>query len=132
MASKREDLIRLLEAELDFVEGGGYGAPAGQPNKEQPLFFHSPACINHWHVPGHRPDCHDDCILMDAVPGDHKKEALPCHHIPLNQAGETVKSLEDRGDRERAEEEVKAWLRLTIERLKAGDIAPGLPDDIKY
>ena len=60
---KRDRLIRLLEAELDFLEGGGHGAPAGQPNQQKPIFYHSPACINHWIVPNHKTECHDDCVL---------------------------------------------------------------------
>lgn len=129
MAGKNADLIRLLEAELDYIEGGGYGQPAGKPGEEKPLFYHSPACINHWQVPGHEAECHNDCILIDAVPEKHKSEALPCHFIPLNEKGETVESLE--GDREAAEEQVKAWLRKTIQRLKDGeDVA--MPSNIQY
>ncbi len=128
---KRAELIRLLEAELDYIEGGGYGSPAGQPSTERPIFYHSPACINHWLVPDHRPECHDDCILLDAVPDRHKEEALPCHFIPLNDTGETVNSLERGADREQVEEAVKAWLRTTIGKLKAGKDVLGVTD-IKY
>lgn len=129
--SSRDDLIRLLEAELDFIEGGGYGSPAGQPAKENPIFFHGPSCINHWIVPGHGEECHDDCILMAAVPAEHKDEALPCHHIPLNAAGDTVDRLRKRGDQERLEGAVKEWLRTTIRRLKQDDNVLGSPE-VKY
>jgi len=118
---KRDQLIRLLEAELDFIEGGGYGRPAGQPSQERPIFYHTPACINHWMVPGHKSECHEDCILLDAVPQGHRNEAMPCHHIPLNQAGDTVNSLDREGGEERLEDTVKRWLRETISRLKAGE-----------
>src|SRR5512142_3395831 len=101
--TSRDDLIRLLEAELDCIEGGGYGSPAGQPGQENPIFFHGPSCINHWIVPGHPDECHDDCILLAAVPEGHRNDALPCHHIPLNAAGETVALLRQRGDRDRLE-----------------------------
>jgi len=132
MGGKKADLIRLLEAELDFIEGGGYASPAGKPNQERPMFLQSLVCINHWFVPGHEAECHDDCILLDAVPDRHKSEKLPCHFIPLNEAGDTVHSLEKSGDRSRLEEEVKAWLRATIERLRAaGEEAPGWPE-VKY
>lgn len=127
MQEANADLIRLLEAELDLIEGGGYASPAGQPGKDQPLFYHGIACINHWLVPGHKPECHDDCVLLPAVPEKHRAEALPCHFIPLNESGDTVASLERRGDRERLQEAVKAWLRVTIARLRREEAAPRPP-----
>jgi hypothetical protein len=130
MASGKDDLIRLLEAELDFIQGGGYGRRAGQPGGDPPVFYHSLVCINHWLVPDHESECHDDCILMDAVPESFKKAGLPCHFIPLNDAGDTVKSLAETGDRERLEETVKHWLRATIKRLRE-EGAREAPD-VKY
>ncbi|MCW5980664.1 MAG: hypothetical protein KIT09_21470 [Bryobacteraceae bacterium] len=130
MADDKSELIRLLEAELDVIESGGYGSPAGQPGQEKPMFYHSLACINHWLVPGHEPECHDDCVLLPWVPEQHKSEALPCHFIPLNPSGDTVKSIEQKGSRERMEEEVKRWLRATIKKLKE-EQASGLPE-VKY
>lgn len=131
MLRERADLIRLLEAELDFIEGGGYAPRSGEPAPEQPMFYHSIACINHWLVPGHEPECHEDCVLLGAVPERHRTESLPCHFIPLNVAGDTVKSLEEKGDRELLQEAVKEWLRSTIQRLKNGEDALR-PVDVKY
>jgi len=131
MATNKSDLIRLLEAELDFIEGGGYSSPAGQPWVERPVFYHTPSCINHWLVPYHKEDCHDDCVLMEAVPPEHRSQNLPCHHIPLNKAGDTVKSLEARGDREQLVNDVTEWLRSTIQRLKEGEDVLGV-SDVKY
>jgi hypothetical protein len=131
MGNTRADLIRLLEAELDFIEGGGYGRPAGEPAPDQPFFYHSLVCIDHWLVPGHEGGCHDDCVLLGAVPGTYRTEELPCHFIPLNEAGDTVKSLESEGDRERLEQAVKTWLRTTIKRLKDGEDPLGSLD-VKY
>ena len=118
--SSNADLIRILEAELDVIEGGGYESPAGHPEVERPMFDNSVsmACINHWEVPGHETDCHDNCVLLQAVPEARRGERLPCHHIPLNAAGESVSALEATGGRERAQEEVKQWLRTMIETLK--------------
>lgn len=119
MPNKRSDKIRLLEAELELIEGGGCGLPAGEPMAERPMFYHSLVCINHWQVPGHGDECHDNCVLLDAVPEGHRDEKLPCHFIPLNSAGDTVQALEQGGDRERTQDEVKKWLRATIASLKA-------------
>jgi len=131
MPDQRSDLIRLLEAELDFIEGGGYSQPAGVPAKDQPVFYHSIACINHWFVPGHESECHEDCILLGAVPEKYRSESLPCHFIPLNDAGDTVKSLEPEGDRTHLEDSVKDWLRATIQRLKQGENPLGV-GEVKY
>jgi hypothetical protein len=121
MARDNANLIRLLEAELDVIEGGGYGRAAGQPVGDKPIFDNSLVCINHWLVPGHKPDCCEDCILLEAVPEKYKSEQHPCQFIPLNRKGDTAKSLEEEGDRDRLVEEVKTWLRTTIQRLKAGN-----------
>jgi len=129
MAADRADLIRLLEAELDLIEGGGYGLPAGQPTEERPMFSDSLACINHWLVPGHEGGCEQDCVLMGWVPAECKEEKMPCHFIPLNSAGETVKSFE--GNQSLLEEAVKKWLREQIRQLRSGDpSAPGAPEAI--
>ena len=117
MTTKKADLIRLLEAELDVVEGGGYGRSVHEPQVQPPMFKHSLACINHWEVPGHEAECHTDCVLMDFVPQEHKNEAIPCHFIQLNEHKDTAHSLEE--NQERMEEAVKQWLRATISRLKA-------------
>lgn len=117
MRHSKADLLRLLEAELDLVEGGGYAPPAGRPLDAKSTFSNSLVCIEHWLIPDREPGCGNDCILMDWVPGEFRTEkSTPCHFIPLNDAGETVKSLE--GDPERLEAAVKSWLRTTIERLK--------------
>ena len=129
--TNRADLIRLLEAELNFIEGGGYAPRAGQPSGDPPMFYHSISCINHWFVPGHEAECHEDCILLGAVPAERRTEALPCHFIPLNAAGDTVKSLEARGGREHLEAAVKDWLHSTIEHLRNGEDILGV-SDVKY
>ena len=129
MSGSNEQLIRLLEAELDFIEAGGYQPSAGEPRQEKPMFYHSLVCINHWLVPGHESECHDNCVLLDAVPPEYRAQDLPCHFIPLNEAGDTVADLQKRGDRERLEEEVKHWLRAAIARLRntpGSGTAPGL------
>jgi len=131
MTGNKADLIRLLEAELDLIEGGGYGQPAGQPNAQRPMFYHSLVCINHWDVPDHDSECHDNCALLDAVPPEHKNEKLPCHFIPLNPAGDTVESLAARSGQEQVQEQVKIWLRATIERLKKEEEPLGI-QDVQY
>jgi len=130
MTSKKADMIRLLEAELELIEGGGYGLPAGQPGAEKPMLYHSLVCINHWEVPDHDSECHDKCVLLDVVPEDRKAERLPCHFIPLNANGDTIHSLETAGEREAVQEQVKRWLRERIDKLK--DSADDAIADVEY
>lgn len=131
MAGKAADLIRLLEAELDFIEGGGYGRPAKVGAQQPSMFDRTLVCIDHWFVPGQSAGCSADCVLMDFVPESYRKEQSPCHFIVLNAAGDTVKSIEATGDQERLEREVKNWLRAAIKRLKEDKDASGLPE-VKY
>src|SRR4051812_19051308 len=58
-----------------------------------------------------------DCVLMGFVPFNRRHETLPCHHIPLNEKGETIASLENHQDK--VEPALRNWLLKTIERLQA-------------
>jgi hypothetical protein len=57
--------------------------------------------------------------LLDFVPDAYKHDDVPCHFIPLNEAGDTVASLSLAGDQDRLEEEVANWLRITLVQLRA-------------
>jgi hypothetical protein len=130
MPGRRADLIRLFEAELDFIDGGGYEPRAGQPIQEKPMFSQSLVCIEHWLIPERKPGCGGDCILMDWVPPEFRTSAAPCHFIPLTSAGETVKML--MSDQERLEAAVKAWLRDNIERMKQEDQTDAASAEVTY
>jgi hypothetical protein len=57
-------------------------------------------------------------MLMRFVPPERRGEVLPCHHIPLNEAGETVTLLEYVGNQRETEDLVKTWLREKIAELQ--------------
>jgi len=44
---------------------------------------------------------------------------VPCHHIVLDKAGDTVENLELDGNESKAELLVEQWLRARIEELEA-------------
>jgi hypothetical protein len=50
---------------------------------------------------------------MQYVPESRKGEDVPCHHIPLDQEGRTIATL----DATEAEEVLKRWLRHEISML---------------
>jgi hypothetical protein len=107
------DILSILRDELDFLEKGGYGRSVRTPWLSTSLFQDSPSCFCY---PYH--DHNDGCLLMQFVPPEHQGEVLPCHHIPLNKAGETVTLLEYVGNQSETEEIVKSWLREKIEAIE--------------
>jgi hypothetical protein len=56
---------------------------------------------------------------MDFVPSEKRSEAIPCHHIPLNENGDTIASLEGRDEDFKVQEAMKDWLHRTIHQLQA-------------
>ena len=59
-----------------------------------------------------------DCVLIRFVPKEHRYEAVPCRHIPLNESGETVDSLYRTGTNEEIEQMLQSWLQVTIRQLE--------------
>jgi len=59
-----------------------------------------------------------DCVLMQLVPPEFRSAEIPCRHIPLDKAGETLDSLYRYGDQGEIEEVFGNWLRATIQRLE--------------
>ena len=118
--------LSILRTELDFLERGGYSKPivARQPlfcmetsaeQKTRTFFEDSPVCPKERHAA-----CNPEgsCVLMDFVPADQRQTALPCHHIPLNEKGDTIASLEMKGDREAVRAAIRSWAAKNIETLE--------------
>jgi hypothetical protein len=57
-------------------------------------------------------------LLWEFVPNERLEEDIPCHHIPLTEGRETIASLEDKGDRDSAQQALRAWLDRTILQLE--------------
>ena len=92
MAKDERNLLLLLKTELDFIEKGGYGRSVRTPWKPTSSFRGSLTCVN-YALPEKSHPC-SECHLIDFVPRGKEGEELPCHSIPLNDAGETVESLD--------------------------------------
>jgi hypothetical protein len=122
MAKDDRDLLQILQSELDFLNKGGYGRSVRTPNEPTILFQDSPIC------PEFPCRTHNEqCLLMQFVPEAERSAAVPCHHIPLNEKGETVEDLLAQKGQERAEEILKAWLRRAIDQLKQSPGGRGIP-----
>jgi len=109
--------LDTLRLELAFLELGLYRAPT--PGRTLFVFEDSPTC------PRYGPAACPNCVLMQFVPSDCRSETVPCHHIPLNDARETVDSLYRTGTQEELEEALGKWLSATIKRFEEKRIQTG-------
>ena len=117
MSKDKRDILEVLKFELSFLEQGGYGRSVRTPWKPTSIFQDSLSCINF--NDAERPHPCNECLLSDLVPANSADESVPCHHIPLNQDGETVYSMEWQCNQVELEEAVKNWLRRTIQRIES-------------
>ena len=125
MGKDERDILDLLKDELDFIEKGGYGRSVRTPWKATSAFQDSLTCINFGDPSRSRPCA--ECHLIDFVPPEHRTDHVPCHQIPLNEAGDTLENLELRDNQSKMEGAVKRWLRATIERIETERASQKLP-----
>jgi len=123
MATDDRDVLEVLKFELAFLEQGGYGRSVRTPWKPTSIFQDSISCLNFGESERVHPCA--ECLLIDFVPTGEREAGIPCHHIPLNSAGETVDSANRCDNQQVLEEKVKQWLRTTIQRIEAQRAAAG-------
>ena len=117
MEKDDRDILNLLQDELDFIEKGGYGRSVRTPWKPRSAFQDSLTCIN-YADPSHTYPC-ESCHLIDFVSPELRETTVPCHHIALNAAGETIEDLEGKDNQWKTEEALKNWLKEQIKRIQA-------------
>jgi len=115
MADNRE-LLEVLKFELSFLEQGGYGRSVRTPWKATSAFQDSLSCLNYGEP--ERPHPCNECLLYSFVPEQSRNETVPCHHIPLNDHGDTLDSVDRGYNQVEIEEKLRSWLRATIARLE--------------
>jgi hypothetical protein len=125
MAKDARDILEVLKSELSFLKSGGYGRSVRTPWLPTSIFRDSLSCIN-FGDPNRTLPC-KECILMQFVPAEHRKENVPCHYIPLDDLGETVHMLERWETQAEMEKVFEQWLRSTIERLESEQAQKQLP-----
>lgn len=116
MANDDRDILELLKEELDFIEKGGYGRSVHTPWKPQSTFQDSLSCINYGY-PYRAHPC-NECHFLDFVNPEQQSTEIPCHHIPLNEAGETIEDLEAADNQAQLERKVRDWLRKKIREIE--------------
>jgi hypothetical protein len=126
-ARDERDILELLKEELAFVEQGGYGRSVRRPWLPKSAFQDSLACIN-YADPDHAHAC-SECHLTDFVDEEHQSENIPCHFIPLNEAGETIQDLEAQDNQAKLEATLKQWMRVKIKEIEQVRATQGLPNN---
>ena len=117
MDKDNRDILDIFQDELDFIEKGGYGRSVRTPWKSTSVFQDSLTCIN-FGDPSRSHPC-NECHLIDFVSPELRATEIPCHQIPLNDAGDTIEDLELKDNQSEMEETVKNWLRRQIQRIQA-------------
>jgi len=116
MATDPMEILEQLKLERSILKDGGYGRSVRTPWKPTALFRDSITCLN-FGEPVRKHPC-SECLLWSWVPEPGRQEDIPCHHIPLNDQGDTIATLEGEADREEAERSLLTWLDATIQRLE--------------
>jgi hypothetical protein len=117
MAMNQQVLLDALKFELTFLERGGYERSVREPRKELSVFQESPSCLNY--ASPKRTDPCSECFLINFVPPDKRGESVPCHHIPLNDRGDTLEKLQGYGRDFDVQEAMRGWLQKTIAEIEA-------------
>jgi hypothetical protein len=116
MAHDDRDVLELLKDELGFIEKGGYGRSVRTPWKSTSAFQDSLTCINYGY-PYRAHPC-NECHLIDFVSPEHQTAEVPCHHIPLDESGETIDDLEAEDNEAKLERKMGNWLRARIKEIE--------------
>jgi hypothetical protein len=117
MARDDRDILELLKDELVFIEQGGYGRSVRTPWVPKSIFQDSLSCLNYGYPYRAHPCA--DCRLLDFVGPEDHSQPVPCHFIPLNDAGNTLEELELEGNESKTVNAVKTWLRDKISQIEA-------------
>ena len=116
MAKDDRDILELLKSELSFIEEGGYGRSVRTPWLPKSVFQDSLSCLNYGY-PYRAHPC-SECSLIDFVRPEDRSQGVPCHFIPLNEAGKTIEELEMEGNEFQMKQAVKTWLKGKISQLE--------------
>ena len=125
MTKDDRDILELLKEELAFIEQGGYGRSVRTPWLPRSAFQDSLTCINYGY-PYRAHPC-SECHLTDFVDEKHQAEDIPCHYIPLNEAGETIEDLEAQDNQAKLEATLKQWMRTKIKEIEHARAVHGAP-----
>lgn len=116
MIPSHQTVLRTLQAELNFLDRGGYRHSLRSPWRSPYIFEESPSCPNFGNPT--RPHECKNCWLMVFVPPELREEQTPCRFVQLTPDGVTVDSLYRHGTAAETEEALRKWLQERIHELK--------------
>ena len=119
MKFDKREVLEKLKLEAGILRDGGYNPSVKEPHALPRIFRDTVTCLNVGLEVKKEP-C-ENCLLMLFVPEERRNMENPCHHIPLNQKGDTVVSLEAAGNRDRLQEVLLDWLEKTIANEEKGE-----------
>lgn len=120
--SSNNSILAALRAELEFLDNGGYGHTFRSAWRPTLLLRDSRVCPNSGNGSAHH-EC-SECFLMDWVPANAAGELFPCHHIRLNQAGDTIATLQHAGTQTELDTKYRAWLCALIKKIEKSEENP--------
>ena len=117
MTFERKEMIEQLKFEIRMIEQGGYSPSVRDPHHSAEIFRESITCLNVGKE--HKEHPCSSCFLSEFAPaGIRDTNDDICHKIPLNEKGDTIESLEGRGDTAGTQAAVLQWLKQTVARLE--------------
>jgi hypothetical protein len=116
VANDDRDILELFKEELDFIEKGGYGRSVRTPWLPTSTFQGSLTCLN-FGYPYRAHPC-SECELIEFVNPQDRVSVVPCHHIPLDETGETIEDLEAEDNDAKLQRKVEDWLRARIKQIE--------------
>lgn len=117
MDNEKREVLDKLKTELGALEYGREKRSVHMPWEEISFFQDSVTCLNYG-LDG-RPHPCGKCMLMPYVPQESRGESVPCHHIPLDDKGNTIQNLDRGYNRNSVEQAVINWLKGRIAELEA-------------
>ena len=115
MTFDKKEVIAKLKLELEILEKGGYAPSEHEPHRMPRVFRDSVSCPNVGLEIKIEPCSH--CFLMEFVPPEQRDKEDACHYIPLNRRGDTIASLDRKGNEAAVQAALRTWLQKTIFRL---------------
>jgi hypothetical protein len=122
MPFDKKEMIEKLKLELEILEKGGYAPSEHEPHRMPRVFRDSVSCPNVGLEIKIEPCSH--CFLMEFVPPEHRDKEDACHYILLNRRGDTITSLDRKGNEAGVQAALRTWLQKTIFRLAEESGAP--------
>lgn len=117
MSFDKKEMIEQLKFEIQMIEKGGYYPSVRDPRHNPEIFRDTITCLN----VGLEEKEHacSTCFLSDFAPPNlrNSNEDI-CHQIPLNDRGDTIKSLKAEDDPYKTQAAVLIWLKKTVAKLE--------------